>query len=231
MGKEVEMKIPMNLEQVKSCIQKVFNSGVGYQLICKSDEYYKARFDRVVRIPKDIIRIRNNTIITDEILNDVNLSVEDYFLGDNFGICIGRSKLSNPGHATVTYKKRFIEHGIESNVEDEIDNPHDALIASEIIKQLGSCWYKKMKKCISIPLWNFDNTPSSSGTIDIDNINGRYFFEIECTNPDLPTDQAIDKLETLIKDWGLNPNDRDGRTWVEIIKEYKDMKEFNVQYY
>ena len=27
MGKEVEMKIPMNLEQVKSCIQKVFKIG------------------------------------------------------------------------------------------------------------------------------------------------------------------------------------------------------------
>ena len=58
--------------------------------------------------------------------------------------------------------------------------------------------------------------------VEVEEVNGLPYVEIEVTQDDGDADKIKQGLNDLVKQLGLNPEKRDIRSWVEIIQEKKD---------
>ena len=58
--------------------------------------------------------------------------------------------------------------------------------------------------------------------MEVEEVNGLPYVEIEVTQDDGDADIIKQGLNDLVKQLGLNPEKRDIRSWVEIIQEKKD---------
>ena len=205
MAREIEMKIPLSQDQYDYIYDVIFGKksidGLTVEdpvNIVKKDEYYSKYEIFAERVSKvregvepQVIRIR--TVLKSK---DGNENKKYYF----------------------TIKRKVIENGIEINKEDEtfIEKPY---VLRDLFQLAGyTMWFEKQKDAFS----TYCKSSVMAGVnfhLELEMVNGFKYIEVEVVDEDdkLPADDVKNALGEFMKLFGLNPDDKDSRSWKEIV--------------
>lgn len=201
MGREIEIKIPLLEEQFSFLCDfaegRAEISGVkagSVQKILKKDEYFsrfKTREERLAAKEPQVIRIRT----------------EEYDIDD---------KKSCKPKSFFCIKRKSVENGIELNREDETF-VEDISVVRDILKLGGfKRWFKKEKKAVSVHC-EYGSLPGIDFHLEVEEVNSLKYAEIEVCDGNQSADVVRKALENFVEILGLNPKNRDSRSWVQII--------------
>lgn len=200
MGREIELKIPLSKSQYDDLFSFI-NGQVLYEgvmvldtpiFIKKTDEYYSrynSKQEQILNGEPQVIRIRSE---------EKNTKQESYF----------------------TIKRKRKENGIEFNEENEtyIENAQvlrDLFSFSGYQKYFEKCknaWSCKVSFCD-------DDGVNTTFHFELEKVNELLYVEIECTSEQIEAKKAGQLLEKLVQKIGLNPKNKDSRSWMKIILE------------
>ncbi|MDD5930580.1 MAG: hypothetical protein PUC37_12335 [Spirochaetales bacterium] len=217
MGREIELKIPLNDSQYEYIFSVITgkNNIPGFSfdntLLCKiekEDEYY-SRYSTREESRKNgepqVIRIR---------------SEKEIFCGDK--ICadkINFSDAANPDVQKKSYfciKRKVVENGIELNSENEtfVEN---AAVIRDILELSGYIkFFEKQKNAIS----SYCNAPQllkSVFHLELEIVNELKYIEVEVTDENEAAEIVRSALEKFVNAFGLNPSLKDSRSWMQIL--------------
>lgn len=197
MGREIELKLPLSDQQydfVRSVITgAVQTEGVNVCSDCerllKSDEYYSRYTSRE----------------------------ESKAAGEPQVIRIrGEVDGAGAGRFYFCIKRKSIENGIELNREDEtlVENPE---VIRDILNISGyHKFFEKKKDALSV-YCRSDKLPDLHFHLELEIVNHLKYIEVEVTEEDCPADKVRQSLEVFISLFGLNAQNRDSRSWMEIL--------------
>ena len=224
MGREIDIKIPVSdsvYDYIRSVIfgqKKVDDIDVvlkSLMRIEKSDEYY-SRYDtqeerRAIGEPQ-VIRIRSERYENVPEISSGNINSENK-LADSDSCC----DIDLKPKSFFCIKRKAIAKGIEFNSEDEtyIENPdvlRDLLLFSGY-----HVFFAKKKNALSVNCRS-SVLPDVDFHVELEMVNGLKFIEIEVTDDKIPADTVRASLEKFVRLFGLNPEDRVSKSWMEILK-------------
>lgn len=204
MGREIEIKIPLSLEEYSQLfdvfsnkkdvfagltfVQKDGKNGPA-EIVTKKDEYwskYNSRAERVEHKEAQVIRIRSE-------------------------------ESSGASKAFFTIKHKIFQNGIELNKEDEtfVEDPE---VLREFFQEAGyHMWFEKVKKSCGA-YCNSSVMPGIEFHVEVELVNDLPYIEIEVTQEEGQADKIKQALQDFVKVLGLNPEKRDIRSWVEILQ-------------
>lgn len=200
MGREIELKIPLTKSKYEEVLNNFYLSEKSYPeitiidqnpvKIIKTDRYF-SRYDTLEE------RREHNEPQVIRIRTDAeeNGSSKSYF----------------------TIKTKKYENGIEINKEDEtfLDNPEALCIFFE---EAGyHHWFTKEKSAYSCHCSLF-NSPDLVFHVELVEVNKHPYIEIEVTSESQTPDQISGELDNFVKKMGLNPEDKDPRSWYTICQ-------------
>ena len=212
MGKEIELKVPVSQEQFNAIYQKIYVQKNHENIIIlesstdkisKSDEYftrYNSREEMIKYNEPQVIRIRT------EIINDKKQS---YF----------------------TIKRKTLENGIEVNKEDETFLENDEALRILFEEAGYKRWFYKEKSSYSSYCVLEEGAGQTRFHLELVTVNGMNYVEVELVIDDdevgskagvktkKPETNLKAELEKFIVALGLNPADKDSRSWYQIISE------------
>ena len=208
MSREIELKVPLSAEQFER-IERIFSKKerfssikiVGLSHILKSDEYfsrYHTHEERIAANELRVIRIRSEKILSSEPSGiDIHGDAceKSYF-------CI---------------KTKTIENGVEFNSEKEtfVENPD---VLRSFFEAAGYIkWFEKKKDALSV-FCALSENPAFEAHAELEKVNGLPYIEIEYTKSDFPADEVRANLEKILAALGVDPKNRDSRSWVEILE-------------
>ena len=202
MSREIELKVPLTLEQFdriqKILTQKEQLSSIktrGLSHILKSDEYFSRYHTHEERIKNNELRV-------------IRLRTENDGNGEKAFFCI---------------KRKSIENGVEFNSEKETF-VEDADVLRAFFETSGFIkWFEKKKDAISVYA-TLSEKPDFEAHLELEKVNSLPYIEIEYTKEDLPADQVRAGLEKILLALGVDPKKRDSRSWAEIINEQLAMR-------
>lgn len=206
MGKEIEIKVPLTENQYndifanifeKKRINKITVKDSSKEIVTKIDEYYskyKTREERINNHEPQVIRIRT------EKQNEKNTSF-------------------------FTIKRKSIQNGIEFNQEDEtyIENASVLRDMFELANYI--CWFKKQKDAYGAHC-SFEDFPGIDFHLELEKVNNLLYVEVEVVSDDVNGNEIENALEPdkiksalcdFVRQLNLNPENKDKRSWVEII--------------
>ena len=194
MSREIELKVPLTLEQFDR-IQKILTKKDqlpsinirGLSHIIKFDEYFSRYHSHEERIKNKELRV-------------IRIRTENDGTGEKSYFCI---------------KQKTIENGVEFNSEKETfledaDVMRSFFEASGFIK-----WFEKKKDAIGV-LCSLDSS-AFEAHLELEKVNSLPYIEIEYTKEDLPADEVRSNLEKILLALGIDPKKRDSRSWAEIL--------------
>lgn len=202
MGREIEIKIPLtDLEynRILSQIQgdekaeKVEDITFGKTVkLFKQDEYYSLYDTRQERLAAGEPQV-------------LRIRTEDD----------GTQKKS---YFTIKFKTR--QNGVELNKEDEtfVENPEVIRELFEVAKYKR--WFNKEKDAWSVHCES-KVLPGVDFHLELEKVNNLPYVEIEVTDEQGDADVIKKALSDFVKLLGLNPENKDSRSWVEIISGAK----------
>lgn len=245
MSKEIEFKIKLTKEEAEKVIRQLYEEENvhSFETVLKTDDYWKS-IDGVSATRGQVIRLRSEYEIgpitmralytgdtTKHVYPDDLLF--DWFFNEKQSELNILNKL--PRRSFVTYKqKTFVGNSeVNSEYEASLFNSHEPEntipdVVERCFDALGTRYFSKIKRCCSlhdVP-YATPNCKAHSGTIniDVDNVNNMYYFEIEFipdgiedANDVLDQDEILDILEDEVSRYGINPENKDKRPWVEIL--------------
>jgi predicted adenylyl cyclase CyaB len=187
MGKEIEIKIPLTESEYEKIFSVIKDRA---EHLKKSDEYYSkydTREERIKNNEPPVIRIRTEQNV------DKN-QTEIYF-------CV---------------KRKSVENGIEFNSENETQiqdgNPLRYFFEAAGYKK----FFEKNKDAFSA-YCKCTTGEDIDFHLELEQINGLKYVEIEVTNSDLAADVIRANLEKFVEQLGLDSSKRDSRSWMEIL--------------
>ena len=213
MSKEIELKVPVTQEQFNAIYQKIYVEKNYENLIIlesstdkifKSDEYftrYNSREEMTKHNEPQVIRIRTEIIKGKK---------QSYF----------------------TIKRKTVENGIEVNKEDETFLENDEALRILFEEAGYKRWFNKEKTSYSSYCVMAGGAGQTKFHLELVTVNGMRYVEVEVVLGD--DDEAVAtskdetkkpeanlkaKLEKFIIALGLNPADKDPRSWYVIISE------------
>ena len=222
---EIEFKIKMTKSEAEKVLDKIFTFSNGYSIHTKVDRYWKRPGASVTNI--NVVRVRSDHIVKDQELPDTDEPVKDWFFNPDYNPNHIPVKYTLDDEKYITHKNKTISNGSECNVERE---QHISNAIWEIVEKcfddIGESYFNKIKRCLSFYRDCDDGT--SKICVDVCNVNNGYFyFEIETvTFRNSTTDEEREKLlkdmnDYIKSEFGLNPNNKDSRSWMQIIREDK----------
>lgn len=199
MAREIELKVPLSEEQFEK-IEKILSEKESlpsfkfhsFEHIVKSDEYfsrYKTHEERIANKELRVIRIRTEK----QVKQSEDSEEKAYF-------CI---------------KRKTIENGVEFNSEKEtfVD---DAEVLRAFFEAAGFIkWFEKKKNAVGV-ICSLDASDFEAH-LELEKVNGLPYAEIEYTKDDLPADEVRSNLEKILLTLGVDPKNRDSRSWAEIL--------------
>ena len=192
MAREIEIKIPLTEQEYEKIFREIEKGAVHLR---KSDEYYSrydTREERKKNNEPPVIRIR-----TEENLNE------------------------NKKEIFFCVKRKAIENGIEFNSENE------TLIADAdplryFFEAAGyKKFFEKNKDAFSFYYKSYKSQENQDINfhLELEQVNGLKYVEIEVTDSSLPAEQVRVALEKFVTQLGLDVSKRDSRSWMEIINQ------------
>lgn len=213
MSQEIELKVPVTQEQFNAIYQKIYVQKKHENIIIlesstdkisKSDEYftrYNSREEMIKYNEPQVIRIRTEII---------NGEKQSYF----------------------TIKRKTLENGIEVNKEDETFLENDKALRILFEEAGYKRWFYKEKTSYSSYCAlageekKFDGASNSSDVagptrfhLELVEVNKMLYVEVEVVSEEQPESNLKAQLEKFVFALGLNPADKDGRSWYQIISE------------
>ena len=226
MSREIELKVPVSQEQFNSIYQKIYVQKNHENIIIlesstdkisKSDEYftrYNSREEMIKYNEPQVIRIRTEII---------NGKKQSYF----------------------TIKRKTLENGIEVNKEDETFLENDEALRILFEEAGYKRWFYKEKTsyssyCALVEGATKKSDATGKGSessgqttfhLELVTVNGMNYVEVELVIDDdevgskagvktkKPETNLKVELEKFIIALGLNPADKDPRSWYQIISE------------
>lgn len=195
MGREIEIKIPLKegqFEEILSAIQKEKEvEGVSFgsvEKLFKQDEYYSLYDTRAERLENGEPQV-------------IRIRTEDN----------GVEK-----KAYFTLKRKNKQNGIELNKEDETFVSDADVIRDILTLSKYKCWFKKAKDAYSVHC----QSKVLAGVdfhLELEKVNNLPYVELEVTDEEKEADVVKAALGEFVKLLGLSPEDKDSRSWVEII--------------
>lgn len=201
MGKEIELKLPLAQNQFDTLfstlysgkeIDGIITNDYSNNAVYKSDEYY-SKYDTM-----------------EERKNHSEPQV----------IRIRTEKNEQKSECFFTIKRKTIQNGIEVNKEDET-YVEDAEVLREFFKEAGYIrWFNKQKTSYSAHciLQEYKDLVFH---VELVIVNELKYLEIEITDENVKEEIAQEKLNLFVKTLGLNPENKDERSWVKILSEIK----------
>ena len=196
MGREIELKIPLTNQQYDEifCVINGEKTLDGIKVLSKPvfikkwDEYYSRYKNREER--------------------DVH--------GEPQVIRIRGEEKEGKIESYFTIKRKSKENGIEFNEENEtyIENP-------DVLRDFFNvaCYIRFFEKCKEA--WGCNvcvsENPQAEFHLELEKVNQYYYVEIEYTKEDMDPNIVGQLLETLVRKLGLNPKDKDSRSWGKIL--------------
>ena len=196
MSREIELKVPLSVEQFDR-IQKILTQKEqlpsinirGLSHILKSDEYFSRYHTHEERIKNNELRV-------------IRLRTENDGKGEKSFFCI---------------KQKTIENGVEFNSEKETF-VEDADVLRAFFEASGFIkWFEKKKDALSVYATVAENSDFEAH-LELEKVNSLPYIEIEYTKEDLPADQVRASLEQILLALGVDPKNRDSRSWAEILE-------------
>ena len=196
MSREIELKVPLSVEQFDR-IQKILTQKEqlpsinirGLSHILKSDEYFSRYHTHEERIKNNELRV-------------IRLRTENDGKGEKSFFCI---------------KQKTIENGVEFNSEKETF-VEDADVLRAFFEASGFIkWFEKKKDALSVYATVAENSDFEAH-LELEKVNSLPYIEIEYTKEDLPADQVRAGLEKILLALGVDPKNRDSRSWAEILE-------------
>lgn len=212
MSQEIELKVPVSQEQFNSIYQKIYVEKNHENIIIlesstdkisKSDEYftrYNSREEMIKYNEPQVIRIRTEII---------NGKKQSYF----------------------TIKRKTLENGIEVNKEDETFLENDEALRILFEEAGYKRWFYKEKTSYSSYCALEEGAGQTRFHLELVTVNGMNYVEVELVINDdeaeakagvkikKPEANLKAELEKFIIALGLNPADKDPRSWYQIISE------------
>jgi len=193
MGREIELKIPLAKEEFDRLLRFQKEKKGSVEHLFKTDEYFSRYDDEEERRSSDeprVIRIRYEK-------DQQGKNTASYFC--------------------LKYKK--IENGVEFNREEEslIEKPE---VLKEFLKLSGyKKYFEKKKESFGAFFDSGDNgNKGDSLHLELVNVNGHLYAEVEVTQEGPSADQVREALETFVKSLGLDISKKDSRSWMQILK-------------
>lgn len=195
MGREIELKIPLKVEEFET-IFSIIHSGKNHkgikfstvEKLYKQDEYYSLYDSRAERIENGEPQV-------------IRIRVEDN----------GSEK-----KAYFTLKRKTKQNGIELNKEDESFVSDPDVIRDILTLSKYKCWFRKEKQAYSVHC-NSDVLSDVDFHLELEKVNELPYIEVEVTEEHQNADVVKAALGEFVKLFGLNPENKDSRSWVEII--------------
>ena len=203
MGREIELKVPLSDKEYQRLYNLFFN---------KSEEIFGLTILKAM--PSIIIK-------KDEYWSRYDSREERKANNEPQVIRIRSEEFDGQSKAFFTIKHKVYQNGIELNKEDEtfVEDPE---VLREFFVEAGyHKWFEKVKKSYGV-FCNSSVLPGVEFHVEVEEVNGLPYVEIEVTQDDGDADIIKQGLNDLVKQLGLNPGKRDIRSWVEIIQEKKD---------
>lgn len=198
MGREIEMKIPLTEGKFKElvdvfCYGKIDVEGIKViktcpDLVIKKDEYWSRYNSREERLANKEPQV----------------------------IRIRQEESEEKTEAYFTLKHKTRQNGIELNKEDETFIEDPEVLRLFFIDAGYHKWFEKIKKNVGA----YCTSSVLSGVefhVELEDVNGLKYIEVEVTTEDGDADVIKSALGEFMKQCGLNPEDRDIRSWVEIL--------------
>lgn len=198
MGREIEVKIPL----AKEDFDRLFDS----LILCKT------------HIPGvDVVSSSSELIVKrDEYYSKYNSREERRAAGEPQVIRIRTEEISGASKSYFTLKFKKKENGIELNKEDEtfIQEPE---VLREFFAGAGyHLFFDKVKKNYSANCQS-DFFPGINFHAELENVNNLLYLEVEVVQEEGEADVIKQSLFDFLKQLGLNPENRDSRSWMEIL--------------
>jgi len=200
MGREIEMKIPLSEEKYNEligvfCNEKSVINGIKITKACpetvlKRDEYWSRYNSRDERLANKEPQV----------------------------IRIRTEEKKGKSEAYFTLKHKTRQNGIELNKEDEtyIEDPE---VLRLFFTEAGyHKWFDKIKKNVGA-YCNSSVLPGVEFHVELEDVNGLKYIEVEVTTEEGEADVIKAALGDFMKQCGLDPEQRDVRSWVEILQE------------
>lgn len=193
MGQEIELKIPLGDEKFNEIYERIIGGGAGYPGIIICD----VNSNQVVKC--DEYFTRYDTIEERKAHNEpsvIRIRKED----DKEYFCL---------------KRKTYVNGIEQNKEYETFI-EDAGALREFFAEAGyHRWFYKEKNAVGAHC-------KMEGCdfvfhLELVCVNGMKYAEVEVTAETGDVDKISSALETFVKKMGLNPEEKDPRSWYSII--------------
>ena len=214
MSREIELKVPLS-EALFQKIQKILtekNTVPSFQFhslshILKSDEYfslYNTHEERIKNKELKVIRLRTQTDSPLE-PSGIDMYGDDSESKEKAYFCI---------------KHKTLENGVEFNSEYEtfVENPD---VLRKFFEATGYIkWFEKKKDALSVFCTLSDFTDFEAH-LEIEKVNGLPYAEIEYTKENVPSETVRPRLKEILRALGIDPKNRDSRSWAQIITEAK----------
>lgn len=204
MGREIELKIPL------------------------TDLQYDYLFEIFVSQSKKIndIKITKNCILSDGSFEQV-IKKDEYWSKYNSReervtnkesqvIRIRTEETTDKNESFFTLKHKTKQNGIELNQEDETFVKDPEVLRLFFVEAGYHKWFEKVKKNYSI-YCTFEQIPDITYHVELEEVNGLKYLETEVTQNEGDASVIKESLAELMKVCGLNPENRDIRSWVEIL--------------
>lgn len=208
MGREIELKIPLNDSQYDYIFSVIYGKknipGFSFDdsRLCKiekNDEYfsrYKTREESKKNGEPQVIRIRSEKSVA-----------ENFTVNENYG---AQKK------SYFCIKRKVIENGIELNSENEtfVEN---ADVIRDLLELSGySKFFKKQKNAIS----SYCHAPELLNSIfhlELEIVNNLKYIEVEVTDENEEADVVRKALVKFVSAFGLDASLKDSRSWMQIL--------------
>lgn len=202
MGREIEVKIPLNKKEYDFIYSFIYKTVDLSQLqiaskvekLFKKDEYF-SRYDNLEERKNSnepqCVRLR-----TEAVLDDSDSVIEE--------------------RSFFTLKRKTRQNGIEVNREDETEIS-DADVIRQLMEISGyHIWFKKIKNAISV-YCKSEFLKDVNFHLELENVNDLLYVEVEVTDESKDPEEIKEALNQFVKALNLDPEKKDSRSWVKIL--------------
>lgn len=200
MSREIELKIPLSDSKYTELYQKLILQNASFPDITVLNS------DADEKLKRDEYFSRYNS------LEERRANKEPQVI---------RIRTESDSKETKTFfclkRKQYID-GMEQNVEEE-SFMEDTTVLRSFFKEAGYfCWFNKEKRAYG-SYCQTSQTGELSFHCELVTVNSHKYAEIEVTSETQTPEQVFAALEIFVKKMGLNPEDKDPRSWYTICTE------------
>ena len=138
-------------------------------------------------------------------------------MGRIYDLACGTARIEVQGEQPETVLNFCIENGIEFNREEETFVQNADVLREFFTAEKFHNYFNKEKRAFGF-VCHLTECPEIQFNAELENVNGFTYLEVENTTGAAEPDAVRGMLENLFVVLGLNPQDKDSRSWMKILR-------------